>query len=479
MKKTVLKLFCLLALLGVPAAQAATTLYDIQFSHPAYSDTRQTGPAVIGTAGDYWNLMTNATGSASLLDSVGTANGVSLSWSADGIYQIYFPISFGGNAPLMSGYIYASSAHGVSFSGLPAGQPCTLYIYSQADGPGDRQLSVTVNGTTYTTTPSAFPTYFIAGQNYLAITGVTDGSGNLDLSYNVAAGEANLNGIQLIMDSPALSITTQPSSQVAAVGGAVNLSVTAAGAVPLSFQWFKNGGMVSGATNRLLSLASAAMTDSGVYYVAATNAEGLVISQPVTVAVGAPQLLTWGWNNYGQLGDGTKINRSNAVSVASHVVAVSAGSRHSLFVKDDGALWAMGLNDHGQLGDGTAINRRNAVSVASNVVATAGGDYYTLFVKGDGTLWGMGQNSYGELGDGTCTYSRSNAVSVASNVTALAAGAHHSLFLKGDGTLWAMGANSEGRLGDGTTSARSNAVSVASNVVALAAGELSFPVCEG
>jgi hypothetical protein len=280
MRRTVLKLSCLFALLGVPAAQAATTLYDIQFSDPAYSDTRQSGPAVIGTAGDYWNQMTNATGSASLLDSESHSNGVSLAWSAQGIYQMPTPIFGGGNAPLMSGYIYAHSAYGVSFSGLPVSQPCTFYIYSQGDGPGNRQLSVTVNGTTYTTTPSAFPTYFIARQNYLAITGVTDGRGNLDLTYDDVAGEANLNGIQLTMDSPALSITTQPTSQVAAVGGTVNLGVTAAGAGPLSFQWFKNGGMVSGASNSSLTRASAGVMDSGVYYVAVTNAGGLVLSQP-------------------------------------------------------------------------------------------------------------------------------------------------------------------------------------------------------
>ena len=42
-------------------------------------------------------------------------------------------------------------------------------------------------------------------------------------------------------------------------------------------------------------------------------------------------------------------------------------------MKSDGTLWAMGDNYFGQLGNGTTINRSNAVSVDSNVVAVAAG----------------------------------------------------------------------------------------------------------
>ena len=179
------------ALLGVQSVQASSTLYNIQFSNGAH----QTGAAIIGSSGDYWNLMTTAAGSSILLNSEDSSSAVSIFWSADGIY--HYSSSFGGgNAPLMGGYIYANSSYDINFIGLPANKPYTLYIYSQSDGSG-RELSVTADGTTYTATPSGFQTYFIAGQNYLTITGVTDGSGNLSFTYNVAAGEADLNGIQL------------------------------------------------------------------------------------------------------------------------------------------------------------------------------------------------------------------------------------------------------------------------------------------
>jgi alpha-tubulin suppressor-like RCC1 family protein len=97
------------------------------------------------------------------------------------------------------------------------------------------------------------------------------------------------------------------------------------------------------------------------------------------------------------------------VSVASHVVAVAAGNSHSLFLKNDGTLWAMGYNGDGELGDGITTDRRSPVAVAggNHVVAVAAGYEHSLFVKDDGTLWAMGTNTRGELGDGTTTGSHS------------------------------------------------------------------------
>ena len=60
-----------------------------------------------------------------------------------------------------------------------------------------------------------------------------------------------------------------------------------------------------------------------------------------------------GENEKGQLGDSTYEDKIVPVPiVSSGIVAVAAGWRHSLFVKDDGSLWVMGSNDDGQLGDG-------------------------------------------------------------------------------------------------------------------------------
>ena len=60
----------------------------------------------------------------------------------------------------------------------------------------------------------------------------------------------------------------------------------------------------------------------------------------------------WGFNAYGQLGDGTTTTRANAVQVSglTGVINISTGAYHSGAVKSGGTVWAWGLNNSGQLG---------------------------------------------------------------------------------------------------------------------------------
>jgi len=183
------------------------------------------------------------------------------------------------------------------------------------------------------------------------------------------------------------------------------------------------------------------------------------------------KLWAMGSNGWGQLGDGTDniTKRTTPVQVAANVIAVSAGAQHSLFVTGNGNLWAMGYNATGELGDGTTTNRsspvqvKNSLGVAvTNVIAVAAGGDFSLYVTSDGKLWAMGGNFYGQLGNGATSGNNANPmpVQVATNVTAVAAGGAHSMYLTNDGKLWAMGWNTFGQLGDGTTTNRASPVQV-------------------
>ena len=116
----------------------------------------------------------------------------------------------------------------------------------------------------------------------------------------------------------------------------------------------------------------------------------------------------WGLDDFGQLGDGGEnINSSTPVSVSgltSGVVAIGAGGRHNCALLDSGAVQCWGFNGYGQLGDGTSANHPapyDVYGLSSGVVAIAAGDYHTcaLLNSGDVNCWG--DNTYGELGDGT------------------------------------------------------------------------------
>ncbi len=190
----------------------------------------------------------------------------------------------------------------------------------------------------------------------------------------------------------------------------------------------------------------------------------------------------WGYNDYGQLGDGTTTYRNAPVQVSSlsGVIAIAGGNDHSLAVKSDGTVWAWGDNHYGRLGDGTTTDRNAPVQVSSlsGIIAIAGGNFHSLSLKSDGTVWAWGNNGFGQLGDGTTTERHTPVkVSGLSGVIAIACGSYHSLALKSDGTVWAWGYNYYGQLGDGTNTEKDAVgrktpvkVSSLSGVTAIAGG---------
>ena len=186
-------------------------------------------------------------------------------------------------------------------------------------------------------------------------------------------------------------------------------------------------------------------------------------------------LWAWGDNRYGQLGDNTIENRNGPVQVKQlegitimtfeGVKAVSAGEYHTVAIKTDGSLWACGYNNYGQLGDGTTTQRNISVQVKENasvsfedVKAVFAGGSHTVAIKNNGTLWAWGSNSYGQLGDGTTT-NRSYPVQIKPDTTWKTASAAHSSYGRGhteaityNGELYTWGSGSSGPLATGSIS---------------------------
>jgi alpha-tubulin suppressor-like RCC1 family protein len=68
-------------------------------------------------------------------------------------------------------------------------------------------------------------------------------------------------------------------------------------------------------------------------------------------------------------------------------------------LRSDGTVWAWGYNGYGQLGDGTTTDSSVPVQVSglSGVTAIAGGGDSGYALRLDGTVWAWGYNGYGQL----------------------------------------------------------------------------------
>ena len=89
-------------------------------------------------------------------------------------------------------------------------------------------------------------------------------------------------------------------------------------------------------------------------------------------------VISWGGNQYGELGDYTHLDSDVPVHVVglTNIVKIASGMNHSLAIDANGALWAWGDNQLAQLGDGdlNATNLPVQVSGMTNsVMAVAGG----------------------------------------------------------------------------------------------------------
>jgi hypothetical protein len=101
------------------------------------------------------------------------------------------------------------------------------------------------------------------------------------------------NAFGTITSSPAIltvlasppTILESPRSQTAIIGRFLDFTVRGGGSLPLSYQWFFDGGPISDAHSADLHLAGVQFSQAGAYTAVVTNAFGAVTSAPAMLTV--------------------------------------------------------------------------------------------------------------------------------------------------------------------------------------------------
>lgn len=218
-----------------------------------------------------------------------------------------------------------------------------------------------------------------------------------------------------------------------------------------------------------------------------TGSSGPPSLVPVQVKLGAPAsqisagdqhacavltsgaLWCWGFNSYGQVGNGsTSISQSTPVQVSAlgtSVAKVGAGQSNTC-ARGKGAtggkLWCWGWGSGYKVGDGTQGQTCGGVSchpnpvevaaMGTNVTEIAVGGNQTCAAKADGTLWCWGIGTYGEIGVGSNSWQQTpkQVTALTKSVVGVTAGSNHTCARASDGTTWCWGRDSLGELGDGS-----------------------------
>jgi alpha-tubulin suppressor-like RCC1 family protein len=273
---------------------------------------------------------------------------------------------------------------------------------------------------------------------------------------------------------------------------------------------FFHGRPVGNSTNRMIS-SPVPLTVFGITGVVAVIAGGAYSC--ALLSSGTVQC--WGYNQYGELGNGSTVDSSVPVKVSgiTGAVALTGGWKHVCALLAGGTVQCWGYNQYGELGNGSTADSAVPMKVSgiTSAISVVAGSGHTCALLADGTVQCWGQyvafhhslTSYGRLDNGTAASGTTCAlltggtvecwggraafdldkgvttgslapvtVSGIANATAVAAGNGHTCALLTGGTVRCWGYNEFGQLGNGaaTSSLVPVTVSGITNATAVAAG---------
>jgi alpha-tubulin suppressor-like RCC1 family protein len=279
--------------------------------------------------------------------------------------------------------------------------------------------------------------------------------------------------------------------------------------------WGANADGQLGLGNNTLQSTPAQLGSAGGWKIVSTGKNSSSSKDFVLALKFDGTLWAWGDNAYGQLGDGSSINRAVPVQVGTDTdwTAVAAGQNFGvglkgngtlwwwgmmsgvlsslsptqfgtdtdwakvvaayqvMAIKTDGTLWTWGPNGNGQVGNGSTagpVAVPYQIQPGQTWLATAASPNFSVALRSDHTIWSWGFQGYGSLGHGTDGGGGGNVttptqVGVATDWSSVTVGSYNTMALKQDGSLWGWGWNINSSLGDGTATKRTSPVQIGAN----------------
>ena len=180
------------------------------------------------------------------------------------------------------------------------------------------------------------------GQLVFAAISPTDAGKYSVVVTNVAGTATSREATLTVNPAVPIAISQQPQSQTVVQGGSANFFISInSGTSPITYQWFKNGAAISGATSGNFLIGTVTFSDAGNYTVTATNILGSVTSSASVLTVSAavlPSITTQPASQSvvfsGSISLGVQVNGSSPFTYVwkKDGVAISGATSSSYFV---------------------------------------------------------------------------------------------------------------------------------------------------
>ncbi len=265
-------------------------------------------------------------------------------------------------------------------------------------------------------------------------------------------------------------------------------------------------GLVTGVTQGITKVQ---VTDSNTgvttyIWVKVVNEQNIKVDLGTRFSVALKQdgtVWTWGRNQNCQLGLGNKTNYKEpqqVTGITEKIIDVAAGNGHAIALTNNKEVYAWGYNYYGQVGNGTKTNVINPIKIEdlTNIVQIDAYKYMSIALNSDGEVyvWGQGYGTKPRklnlsrkvidvagniiLAENRRAYDLKEKKSYGTDLIKISAGSNHYLGLTAEGKVIAWGTNKYGQLGNGTNTSSSIPVDVVTpdgkgileNIVEISAG---------